>query len=226
METIRLTGPGLLTKLLFELFCSKEVKLNYDDKVSENINDNNINDNNSSDDSNNDSNNDNNIHNNIHDYNNNDNNNNNNNYYLNKRKPFDNVIIFPYTVFNPVPNNEITDVTDENSINAKKEKYLKVLYYRNEYKNENKNESRNENQDGNGNGDENNNKNESLDMINKNERMRTENEIKYKNESSNYVVNVIDKKDKMYTNYDTNKEKSELFNSSYAIHWWTRSWQK
>ena len=38
-------------------------------------------------------------------------------------------------------------------------------------------------------------------MINKNERMRIENETKYKNESSNYVVNVLDKKHKMYTNY-------------------------
>ena len=66
METIRLTGPGLLKQLLFELFSSKEIKLNYDHKIVENINDSNINDDNSSDDSNNDNNIHNNIHNNAH----------------------------------------------------------------------------------------------------------------------------------------------------------------
>ena len=101
METIRLTGPGLLTKTLFQFIChNKDTTRHVDDNGNGNHNSNN---------------------------NNNDNNNNNNNRTIivdHNEACFENIVIFPFSFFNPVPNNENTDLKDEKSKNITRKKYL------------------------------------------------------------------------------------------------------
>jgi hypothetical protein len=148
MDTIRNTGPGLITRILYEYLCCDV----YDNN---NNGDNDNGDNNDSNDKNKGT------------Y---DNDNSDNGFDFNRINDNDNkndnknkdILILPYKSFNPVPNTVITDLSDRNQIQFMKNKYLNEC---NDDKSNNDNTSTINNDNDN---NENNKKSSNIDKINDN----------------------------------------------------------
>jgi hypothetical protein len=148
MDTIRNTGPGLITRILYEYLC-KDAYNNNDSNINNDCRINGTSSNNSNND------------------------NDNNNDIKNN-----DILILPYKSFNPVPNTVITDLSDKNQIQFVKNKYLNECNNDNDdiYNNENNNIDNNNNDinddnDGNSNNDNNNTNNKNNKKNKNNERI-------------------------------------------------------
>ena len=125
---------------------------------------------------------------------------------------YSDIVIFPYTVFNPVPNNINTDLSNECDNEILRKKYCVCDMIGNDTDNNNKNN--NDNNDNNN--DNNDNNNDNNDNNNhKNNSINDNNCGDDNNDSNNNDSN----------SNDNNFNKFKYF-KTYAIHWWQKSWQK
>ena len=111
---------------------------------------------------------------------------------------FDNIIIFPFSFFNPVPNNENTDLKDEKSKNIIKKKYLTVPDVPEEEKEGDEDKSKNE-------------FNENLCIIKSNKICDNEIENSFIYENNIFI--------------NSNKNECRMILTSYDVHWWQKSCQ-